>query len=149
MSEGVVQRACRGVVLLSKPVDAGKAEPVGKCIDGPDEPACNVAAAPRLGDIEVFQIAGWVRGPGGGMEDQAREPGQVTLLFGDEAVHRRGRVAQRRPGSLGNLRGEHGPVEVEMTVPQRFPAFRSSTRIGLMVTSLVVWHLPFIGSTKP
>jgi hypothetical protein len=26
-------------------------------------------------------------------------------------------------------------------VPQRFPASRSSTRIGLMITSPVMWHL--------
>ena len=29
------------------------------------------------------------------MEDQMREPGQLIFLFGDESVHRRGRVAQR------------------------------------------------------
>ena len=57
------------------------------------------------------------------MEDQVRKPGQVIFLFSDEYVHRRVRVAQRRPGSLGDLRGEDGPVEVEITVPQRFPAF--------------------------
>jgi hypothetical protein len=56
------------------------------------------------------------------MEDQMREPGQLILLFGDESVHRRRRVAQRRPGSLGDLRRQHRPVEVEITVPQRFPA---------------------------
>jgi hypothetical protein len=54
MGEGVVQRACRGVVLLRKPVDARRAEPVGECIDGLDEPLCDVPAAPRFGDIEVF-----------------------------------------------------------------------------------------------
>jgi len=52
------------------------------------------------------------------MEDQARETGQLIFLFGDESVHRRGRVAQRRPGSLGDLRREHGPAEVKITVPQ-------------------------------
>jgi hypothetical protein len=62
----------------------------------------NVAAAPRLGDVEVLQVAGQVRGPGGGMQDQVRQPGQVIFLFGDESVHRRGRVVQRRPGSLGD-----------------------------------------------
>jgi hypothetical protein len=56
------------------------------------------------------------------MEDQVREPGQLIFLFGDESVHRRGRVAQRRPGSLGDLRREHGPAEVKITVPQQFPS---------------------------
>jgi hypothetical protein len=32
------------------------------------------------------------------MQDQVRQPGQLIFLFGDESVHRRGRVAQRRPG---------------------------------------------------
>jgi hypothetical protein len=99
MGEGVVQGACRRVVLLGKPVDAGGAEPVSERVDGLDEPVCDVPAAPRLGDVEVFQVAGRVRGPGGGMEDQMREPCQLILLFGDESVHRRRRVAQRRPGS--------------------------------------------------
>ena len=142
MGEGVVQGACRGVVLLGGPVDAGRAEPVGECVDGLDEPACDVRAAPRLGGIEIFQVTGRVRGSHGGMEDQVREPGQVIFLFGDESVHRRGRVAQRRPGSLGDVRGEHGPVEVEIAVPQRFQRSRSSARIVLMVTSLVMRHLP-------
>jgi hypothetical protein len=52
-----------------------------------------------------------------------RQPGQLILLFGNEAVHRRGRVAQRRPGVLDHFRRQHSPVEVEITVPQRFPAF--------------------------
>jgi hypothetical protein len=52
-----------------------------------------------------------------------RKPGQLILLFGNESVHRRGRVAQRRPGSLGDLGRQHGPVEVEITAPQGFPAF--------------------------
>jgi hypothetical protein len=78
------------------------------------------------------------------MEDQVREPGQLIFLFGDESVHHRGRVAQRRPGSLGDLRREHGPVGVEITVPQRSQRSRSSARIGLMVTSLVMWHLPLL-----
>src|SRR5215213_1455442 len=56
------------------------------------------------------------------MKDQVRESGQLIFLFGNESMHRRGRVAQRRPGSLGNLRREHGPVEVEITLPQRLPA---------------------------
>jgi hypothetical protein len=55
------------------------------------------------------------------MEEQVREPGQLIFLFGDESVHRRARVAQRRPGFLGDLRREHGPAEVEITVPQQFP----------------------------
>ena len=75
------------------------------------------------------------------MEDRVREPGQVILLFGDESVHRRGRVAQGRPGSLGDLRGEDGPVEVEIAVPQRFPAFPIVGSDRWMVTSLVMWHL--------
>ena len=53
MGEGVVKGACRGVVLLGEPVDAGGAEPVGECVDGHDEPVCDVAAAPRLGEVEV------------------------------------------------------------------------------------------------
>src|SRR5207342_1476470 len=119
--------ACRGVVLLGKPIDAGGAEPVSECVDGLDEPVCNVAAAPRLADVEVFQIAGRVRGPGGGMQDQVSEPGQMIFLFGDESMHRRGRVAQRRPGSLGDLRREYGPVEVEITVPwMRWQGHRSN-----------------------
>jgi hypothetical protein len=89
------------------PVDAGGAEPVGECVDGLDEPVCDVPAAPLLGDLEVFQVAGRVHGPGGGMEDQMCEPSQVIFLFRDKSVHRRGRVAQR-PGSLGELRCEHG-----------------------------------------
>src|SRR5215207_2823261 len=145
MGEGVVQGACRRVVLLGKPVYAGGAKPVSECVDGLDMPVCDVPAAPRLGDVEVFQIAGRVRGPGSGMEDQMREPGQLILLFGDESVRRRRRVAQRRPGALGHLRCQHRPVEVELTVPQRFPAFPpSSTRIGLTATSLVVWHPPLL-----
>ena len=70
-----------------------------------------------------------------------RQPGQLILLFGNESVRRRGRVAQRRPGALGHFRRQHSPVEFEITVPQRFPASRSSTRIGLMITSPVMWHL--------
>ena len=50
-----------------------------------------------------------------------REPSRLILPFGDKSVHRRGRVAQRLPGTLGDLRRKHGPVEVEITVPQRFP----------------------------
>ena len=57
------------------------------------------------------------------MKDQVRESGQLIFLFGDESMHRRGRVAQRLPGTLGDLRRKHGPVEVEITVPQRFPTF--------------------------
>ena len=83
------------------------------------------------------------------MQDQVREPGQVIFLFGDESVHSRGRVAQRRPGSLGDLRGEHGPVEVEITLPQRFPAIsvvhsdRSDDHFADDVAP------PVIGSMKP
>ena len=64
MGAGVVQGACRGVVLLDGRVDAGRPEPVGECVDGLDEPACDVPspAAPRLGDIEIFQVTGRVRG---------------------------------------------------------------------------------------
>jgi hypothetical protein len=61
MGEGVVEGACRGVVLLGEPVDGGGAESVGECVDGVDEPVCNVAAAPLLGDVEVLQVAGQVR----------------------------------------------------------------------------------------
>jgi hypothetical protein len=57
------------------------------------------------------------------MQDQVREPGQMIILLGDESVHRRGRVAQRRPGALGHLRCQHGPVEVEIAVPQWLPTF--------------------------
>jgi hypothetical protein len=56
------------------------------------------------------------------MKHQVREPGQVIFLFGDESVHRRGRVAQRRPSPLADLRGERGPAEVKITVPQQFPS---------------------------
>jgi hypothetical protein len=55
MGEGVVEGACRGVVLLGEPVDAGGAEPVGDCVDGRDEPVCDISAAPLLGDVEVLQ----------------------------------------------------------------------------------------------
>jgi hypothetical protein len=55
MGEGVVQGARRAVVLLDKPVDGDEAEPVGEGIDGLDRPACDVPAAPRVGDIEVFR----------------------------------------------------------------------------------------------
>ena len=55
------------------------AEPVGECVDGLDEPACDVAAAPRLGGVEVLQVAGRVRGPRGGMQAQVRQPGQADL----------------------------------------------------------------------
>ena len=65
-------------------------------------PACDVPAAPQLGDREVFQIADRICGPGGAMHDQVRQPGQLIFLFGDQSVHRRGRVAQRCPGSLGD-----------------------------------------------
>ena len=78
------------------------------------------------------------------VEDQVREPGQVIFLFGDESVHRRGRVAQCRPRSLGDIRGENGPVEVEIAVPQRFPAFSVVGSDRLMVTSLVMRHLPLL-----
>ena len=74
-----------------------------------------------------------------------RQPGQVIVLFGDESVHPGVRVAQGRPGSLGDLRGEHGPVEVEIAVPQRFPAFPVVGSDRLMVTSLVMWHLRVVG----
>ena len=47
-----------------------------------------------------------MRGPGGGIQDQVRQTGQVIFLFGDESVHCRGRAL--RPGSLGDLRDEHG-----------------------------------------
>ena len=50
MADGVVQRACRAVVLLSEPVDAGGAEPIGECKDRLDKSACDVPAAPQLGD---------------------------------------------------------------------------------------------------
>jgi hypothetical protein len=80
-------------------------------------------AAPRLGGVEIFQVTGRVRGSHGGMEDQVREPSQLIFPFGDKFVHRRGRVAQRLPGTLGDLRRKHGPVEVVITVPQRFPTF--------------------------
>ena len=106
---------------------------------------CNVAAAPLLGDVEVLRVAGQVRGPGSGMEDQMRQPGQLILLFGNESVHRRGRVAQRRPGALGHFRRQHSPVEVEITVPQRFPAFpvvqsdRSDDHFASDVAPPVYW----------
>ena len=90
-----------------------------------------------------------MRGPGGGMEDQVREPGQLIFLFCDESVHRRARVAQRRPGSLGDLRCEYGPVEVEITVPQRFPALPvvgSDRSDGCFAGDLAP---PVIGSMKP
>ena len=78
-----------------------------------------------------------------------RQPGQLILLFGNESVHRRGRVAQRRPGALGHFRRQHSPVEVEITVPQRFPAFpvvhsdRSDDHFASDVAP------PVIGSMKP
>ena len=78
------------------------------------------------------------------MEDQVREPGQLIFLYGDQSVHRRGRVAQRRPGLFGDLRGEPGPVEVEITVPQRFPAFSvvHSDRSDRYFAD--DWHLPLL-----
>jgi hypothetical protein len=51
-----------GRVLLGEPIDAGGAEPISECIDGHDEPMCDIPAAPLLGDIKVFQVAGRVRG---------------------------------------------------------------------------------------
>jgi hypothetical protein len=123
MGEGVVQGACRGVVLLDGPVDAGRPEPVGECVDGLDEPACDVPPPHGFGGIDIFQVTGRVRGSHGGMEDQVREPSQLIFPFGDKSVHRRGRVAQRLPGTLDDLRRKHGPVEAEITVPQRFPTF--------------------------
>jgi hypothetical protein len=97
----------RGVVLLGEPVDAGRPEPVGECVDGLDEPACDIPPPPRLGGIEIFQVTGRVRGSHGGMEAQVREPSRLIFPFGDKSVHRRGRVAQRLPGTLGDLRGKH------------------------------------------
>jgi hypothetical protein len=149
VGDGVVQGAGRGVVLLGEPVDTGGAELIGECVDGVDEPACDVPATPLLGDVEVLQVAGRVRGPGGGMEDQVREPGQLIFLFGDESVHRRGRVAQRRPGVFRDLRGESGPVEVEVTAPQRFPTFpvvRSDRSDRYFANDLAP---PAVGSIRP
>jgi hypothetical protein len=50
MRDGVVQRACRAVVLLSKPVDAGGAEPISECKDRLDKSACDVPAALQVCD---------------------------------------------------------------------------------------------------
>jgi hypothetical protein len=71
-----------------------------------------VPAPLLLGDAEVLQVTGWVRGPGGGMENpQMREPGLI-YLFSDESMHRRARLAKRGPRSLGVLRREDGPEKV-------------------------------------
>ena len=83
------------------------------------------------------------------MQDHVREPGQMIFLFGDESVHRRGRIAQRRPGSLGDFWRKHGPVELEITVPQRFPAFtvvHSDRSDGHFAGDVAP---PVIGSVRP
>ena len=83
------------------------------------------------------------------MQDQMREAGQVIFLFSDESVHRRGRIAQRRPGPLSDFRSEHGSVELEITVPQRFPAFsvgHSDRSDGHFVGDVAP---PVIGSIGP
>jgi hypothetical protein len=51
MGEGVVEGACRGVVLLGEPVDAGGAELVGECKDGLDKLTRDVLAALLLADV--------------------------------------------------------------------------------------------------
>ena len=88
MSERVVQGACGGVVLLGQPVDAPSPGLVGERVPSFDEPAGNILAAPRLGDVEILQIAGWMCRPRRGMQDQVRKPDQVIVLLGDESVHR-------------------------------------------------------------
>ena len=121
MGERVVKGACRGVVLLGHPVDAPSLGLVGERVRSLDEPAGNILAAPRLGDVEILQIAGWASRPRCGMHDQLGKPDQVVVLLGDESMHRRTRVAQRCPGSVGDFRRECGAVELEVAVPQRLP----------------------------
>ena len=99
MGERVVQGACRGVVLLGQPVDAPSPGLVGERVHGLDEPAGNILAAPRLGDVEILQIARWVCRP------------------------RRGHArsgAQARPADRPARRRVHAPANSGRTVLPRF-----------------------------
>ena len=88
MGERVVQGACRGVVLLGQPVDAPSPGLVGERVHSLDESAGNILAAPRLGDVEILQIARWVCRPRRGMHDHVRKPHQLIVLLSDESMHR-------------------------------------------------------------
>ena len=104
MGERVVEGACRGVVLLGHPIDAPSPGFVGERVPSLYEPAGDILAAPRLGDVEILQIAGWVYRPCRRMHDQVRKPDQVIVLLGDESMHGRCWIAQRRPGRVGDFR---------------------------------------------
>jgi hypothetical protein len=87
---------------------------VAECVDGLDEPACDAPAAPQLGDIEVFQIAGRMCGPGG-MQDKVRQPGQLTPCSATSPCT--AQVGSHNAAQVRSLtlRGKHGPVEVRRT----------------------------------
>jgi hypothetical protein len=99
-------RGCRigSVPGRCTPGWANRPNPVGECIDGLDEPVCNVAAAPRLGDVEVLQVAGRVRGPGGGI--QARDdPLQLECSEPSLVAPRTCGPSNRRAASIPSTRG--------------------------------------------
>ena len=87
MRERVVQGACGRVVLLGEPVDAASAGFIGERVDGLDEAAADVLAAPPLGDVKIFQIAAWPGGPCRGMHDHVRQSNQLMMIMlRDESV---------------------------------------------------------------
>jgi hypothetical protein len=65
VGEPVVEGAGGGVVFLGVPVHTGGVELVGVLVDGLDELGSHAGAAPGRVNVEVFEIAEAVFGPGG------------------------------------------------------------------------------------
>ena len=104
MGEGVVKDACRGVVHLGEPVDAGGAEPVGECVDGLDEPVCDVATRATAWRGRGLQVAGGVRGPSPSRTGWRVSPHSASL-----ACLRRGRRPVRQASP--NLGVDHVKIK--------------------------------------
>ena len=104
MGEGVVKGACRGVVHLGEPVDAGGAEPVGECVDGLDEPVCDVATRATAWRGRGLQVAGGVRGPSPSRTGWRVSPHSASL-----ACLRRGRRPVRQASP--NLGVDHVKIK--------------------------------------
>jgi hypothetical protein len=76
-----------------------------------NRPVCDIPAAPLLGEVEVFQVAGRVRGPSGGMEGPGARTQPADRPVRRQSVHRRPFAplvldcsSRSRPPARGRLR---------------------------------------------
>lgn len=86
MSDLVVERSSRGVVLLGVPVDANGSTSVGLRVGRFDQRPANPSPPGLLTDEEILEVAVARRGPRRGMEHRMRQTdGLLAAVDGHQA----------------------------------------------------------------